>query len=111
MAGRQNSQTDVPERRIILFGGGEIYRIGLDCCDAIEATIVEDTSYDGVRFPQIDNAAWHDELLRLFLPLTAILPSFSWLTRIAQPAMSLAARRHIDKSAILPIHDNRGHAI
>lgn len=89
----QNSHTDVPERRIILFGGGEIYRIGLDCCDAIEATIVEDASHDGVRFPQIDNAAWHDELLEA-IPASDSHPAFSYhrLTRIAQPAMSLAER-------------------
>jgi len=88
-----NSQTGQDERRIILFGGGEIYRIGLDCCDEIEATIVEDDSHDGVRFPDIDKAAWHDELLEA-IPAADSHPAFRYhrLTRITRPASSLVER-------------------
>ena len=83
----QNSQTETSENRIILFGGGEIYRIGLAFCDEIEATIVQDNSHDGVRFPELDSNAWHDELLET-IPASDSHPGFSYhrLSRIISPA-------------------------
>ena len=59
----QHDLHDTNESRIILFGGGEIYRLGLSYCDMIEATIVEDNSHQGVTFPALDKAQWREEAM------------------------------------------------
>jgi dihydrofolate reductase len=51
------------ERRIILFGGGEIYAAGLDYCKVIEATIIDAEPESGVRFPRFDENEWQDSCL------------------------------------------------
>ena len=47
--------------KIILFGGGEIYRIGLDYCHQIDLTVI-DISPDGgpnaALFPELDETSW-----------------------------------------------------
>ena len=47
--------------KIILFGGGEIYRLGLDYCHQIDWTVI-DISPDGgpnaALFPELDEAIW-----------------------------------------------------
>ncbi len=48
------------ERRVILFGGGEIYAAGLDYCNVIEATIIDAEPESGVCFPKFDKNEWQD---------------------------------------------------
>ena len=48
------------ERRQILFGGGQIYELGLDKCDIIEMTEVDLSPEGPARFPEIDNAIWQE---------------------------------------------------
>ena len=51
--------------KIILFGGGEIYRIGLDYCHQLDLTVI-DISPDGgpnaAVFPELDEASWTKHL-------------------------------------------------
>ena len=52
--------------KIILFGGGEIYRIGLDYCHQIDLTLVEispDGGPDAALFPELDEARWIKHLV------------------------------------------------
>ena len=52
------------ERRQILFGGGQIYSLGLDLCDMIEMTEVdlapEDVTKELAKFPVIDAVQWQE---------------------------------------------------
>ena len=48
------------ESRLILFGGGEIYRLGIDLCKEIELTRVNVNPVCGTKFPKIDWGEWHE---------------------------------------------------
>ena len=78
---------DEAKPNIILFGGGEIYRQGLDYCNRIELTIV-DLSPDGgeapAYFPDINNADWH-QAIEAVMPADDKSPAFQYqtLTRLA----------------------------
>lgn len=48
------------ERRQILFGGGQIYALGLALCDVIEMTEVDLAPEGPARFPEIPQAAWQE---------------------------------------------------
>ena len=52
--------------KIILFGGGQIYRMGLDYCHQIDLTVI-DVSPDGgphaAVFPELDEASWARHLM------------------------------------------------
>ena len=51
--------------KIILFGGGEIYRMGLDYCHQINLTVVDispDGGPDAALFPELDEASWTKHL-------------------------------------------------
>ena len=66
------------ESRQILFGGGQIYEMGLSLCDAIEMTEV-DLAPDGPAvFPQIDPLQWH-EVSRTDIKATDDVPAHRFL--------------------------------
>lgn len=47
--------------KIILFGGGEIYRMGLDYCHQIDLTVIDinpDGGPDAALFPELDESSW-----------------------------------------------------
>jgi len=46
------------QKKIFLFGGAEIYKIGLEYCDNIEMTIVKFNSKNGVKFPKLNEKDW-----------------------------------------------------
>ena len=51
--------------KIILFGGGEIYRMGLDYCHQIDLTVIDirpDGGPDAALFPELDDASWIQHL-------------------------------------------------
>ena len=77
------------ENRIILFGGGQIYKAGLPYCKTIEATFVDAEPSAGVKFPVFDSQDWNDKLLQQFAAERDI-PGFSYhhLTR-KRDALSL----------------------
>ena len=74
------------ENRIILFGGGQIYRAGLPYCKTIEATFVDAEPSVGVEFPAFDSREWNDNLVQRFAA-EGDVPSFSYhhLTRKREP--------------------------
>ena len=48
-------------QKIILFGGGEVYRMGLDYCHQIDLTVVEiiaDGGKNATLFPELDAGDW-----------------------------------------------------
>ena len=48
-------------RKIILFGGGEIYRMGLDHCQQIDLTVIDISAEGGQNaalFPALDETEW-----------------------------------------------------
>ena len=52
-------------QKIILFGGGEIYRMGLDYCHQIDLTVIDispDGGPDAALFPELDEASWTKHL-------------------------------------------------
>lgn len=53
-----NQQTE--ENRLILFGGGEIYSLGIDFCQEIELTRVFLEPEKGTKFPDIDWQDWNE---------------------------------------------------
>lgn len=71
------------ERRQILFGGGQIYRLGLDLCDVIEMTEValtpEDATKELATFPVIDATQWQ-EVMREEVAATADVPAHRFVT-------------------------------
>ena len=58
--------TENPQcQKIILFGGGEIYRMGLDYCHQIDLTVVDINPNGGpnaVMFPELDISNWAKEI-------------------------------------------------
>jgi dihydrofolate reductase len=62
-------------RKIILFGGGEIYRMGLDYCQQIELTVI-DISPDGGRnvalFPELEATEWSWQVEAVIAPAGGI---------------------------------------
>ena len=77
------------DNRIILFGGGQIYKVGLPYCKTIEATFVDTEPSAGVEFPAFDSREWDDKLLQQFAA-EGDVPGFSYhhLTR-KRDALSL----------------------
>lgn len=52
------AEQDSDESRIILFGGGQIYQMGLPYCDVIEMTEVDLAPEGPAKFPEISDADW-----------------------------------------------------
>ena len=51
--------------KIILFGGGEIYRMGLDYCHQIDLTVIDispDVGPNAALFPELDGVSWTQNL-------------------------------------------------
>ena len=46
------------QKKIFLFGGAEIYKIGLEYCDNIEMTLVKCNSKKGIKFPKLNEKDW-----------------------------------------------------
>ena len=76
------SAQDTGEERLILFGGGQIYKIGLPLCQEIELTRVVLNPDAEAKFPEFDLAEWDEETLETFPP-SETAPAFSYhrLTR------------------------------
>ena len=49
---------NVTQKKIFLFGGAEIYKIGLEYCDNIEMTKVKFNLKTGVKFPKLKESDW-----------------------------------------------------
>ena len=62
---RINSNIDV-NRKIFLFGGGQIYKLGLEYCDLIEMTKVIFDIDEGSKFPKLNEDDWRQTQLEHF---------------------------------------------
>ena len=54
---------NVVQKKIFLFGGAEIYKIGIEYCENIEMTKVKYNLKNGVKFPELNESDWEKTLL------------------------------------------------
>ena len=52
------------QKKIFLFGGAEIYKIGLEYCDNIEMTKVKFNLKTGIKFPKLNESDWEKTKLQ-----------------------------------------------
>lgn len=85
------ASNDGARQMIILFGGGQIYRMGLARCNRIELTLVEaapDGGPDAARFPVIDDGEWDRTIAARFDP-DGDVPGFRYETLVRRTAVQL----------------------
>ena len=71
-------EQDGTEHRIILFGGGQIYKEGLSVCNKIEITLIDIAPDGGVSFPDTPSQEWDEHCLKIF-EADGDLPSFRYV--------------------------------
>ena len=71
------TEQDGSERRLILFGGGQIYADGLSHCNKIEMTLIDVTPDQGVLFPKTSPMDWDDRCLETHVK-TGDVPTFRY---------------------------------
>ena len=65
------------QNKIFLFGGAQIYEIGLNYCDTIEMTKVNFSAVSGPKFPKLKENDWKKTKLQYF-EATTDSPAFSY---------------------------------
>ena len=65
------------QNKIFLFGGAQIYKIGLKYCDVIEMTKVNFCAVSGSKFPKLKENDWKKTKLEYF-EATTNSPQFSY---------------------------------
>ena len=65
------------QNKIFLFGGAEIYKIGLDYCDNIEMTKVKFNIMTGAKFPKLNENEWEKTELEHYVA-TNDVPEYSY---------------------------------
>ena len=76
---------DLIQKKIFLFGGAEIYKIGLEYCDNIEMTKVKFNSKNGVKFPKLNERDWRKTKLEHHLATDNVPEHSYWhYRRMAQ---------------------------
>ena len=71
-------EQDGTEHRIILFGGGQIYKEGLSVCNKIEITLIDIAPDGGVSFPDTSSQEWDEHCLKIF-EADGDLPGFRYV--------------------------------
>lgn len=62
-------------KKIILFGGGEIYRMGIDYCHQVDLTIIDcamDGGEDAALFPKLNTNDWTRNVEEEFEPTNSV---------------------------------------
>ena len=54
------------QKKIFLFGGSEIYNLGIDFCDVIQMTKVQINITKGAKFPKLNDKDWKKMKLQEF---------------------------------------------
>ena len=57
-------KNEYSEKKIFIFGGGEIYKLALSFCNQIELTLVDVYLKNGVQFPNVDEKQWEKIILK-----------------------------------------------
>jgi len=65
------------QKKIFLFGGAEIYKIGLEYCDNIEMTKVKFNLKNGIKFPKLYEEDWEKTKIQHYLA-TNDVPEYSY---------------------------------
>ena len=73
---KQKSQNNI-QKKIFLFGGAEIYKIGLEYCDNIEMTKVKFNLKIGIKFPKLNESDWEKTKIEHHLAKNDI-PEYSY---------------------------------
>ena len=68
---------DIIQKKIFLFGGAEIYKIGLEYCNNIEMTKVKFYLKNGIKFPKLNESDWEKTKLE-HNPATNDVPEHSY---------------------------------
>ena len=74
---KKNNSEDTVQQKIFLFGGAEIYKLGIDFCDIIHMTKVQIDIIKGTKFANLNNKEWKKTKLEEF-PKTYDNPKFSY---------------------------------
>ena len=76
---QRNIETNqnIIQKKIFLFGGAEIYKIGLKYCDNIEITKVKLKLHAGIKFPKLNENDWTKTKLEHYLA-TNDVPEYSY---------------------------------
>ena len=68
---------EITQKKIYLFGGAEIYKLGIDYCDVIQMTKVHININKGTKFPELNDKDWKKTKLQQFNK-TLDFPEFSY---------------------------------
>ena len=68
---------EITQKKIYLFGGAEIYKLGIDYCDVIQMTKVHININKGTKFPELNDTDWKKTKLQQFNK-TLDFPEFSY---------------------------------
>ena len=68
---------NITQKKIFLFGGAEIYKLGLEYCDNIEMTKVKFNLKTGTKFPKLKEGDWEKTKLEHNLA-TNVVPEHSY---------------------------------
>ena len=63
---KKNNSEDTVQQKIFLFGGAEIYKLGIDFCDIIHMTKVQIDIIKGTKFANLNNKEWKKTKLEEF---------------------------------------------
>ena len=69
---------NITQKKIFLFGGAEIYKIGLEYCDNIEMTKVKFNSKTGTKFPELNESDWKKTKLEHHLAKNGVPEHSYW---------------------------------
>ena len=66
------------QKKIFLFGGAEIYKIGLKYCDNIEMTKVKNNIKTGIKFPRLNENDWKKTKIEHYLATNDVPEHSYW---------------------------------
>ena len=69
---------DIVQKKIFLFGGAEIYKIGLEYCDNIQMTKVNFDLKTGIKFPELNERDWEKTKLEHILATNDVPEHSFW---------------------------------
>ena len=69
---------NITQKKIFLFGGAEIYKIGLKYCDNIEMTKVKFNIKTGIRFPKLNERDWKKTKIEHYLATNDVPEHSYW---------------------------------